>query len=189
MTRITLIGYRGCGKSTVADLLSRRLGLPWRDADAVLETRVGCSIAALVSDRGEPAFRDEESQVLAELLAGEPCILATGGGVVLRPENRDLLRRRARPVIWLTAPADVVRERLAADPTTADRRPALSGIDPLAEVAATLIAREPLYRECADLTIDTGAESPEQIVDRIAAWLESRGHERHQVASDPKGPA
>jgi len=191
MTRITLIGYRGCGKSTVADLLSRRLGLPWRDADAVLEEGVGCSIAALVRDRGEAAFRDEESRVLASLLAAEPCILATGGGVVLRAENRDLLRRRARPVIWLTAPADVVRARLAADPTTADRRPPLSGVDPLAEVAAALAEREPLYRECADLAVETGSESLERIIDRITAWLATRSRETPPAAaaSDPRGHA
>jgi shikimate kinase len=187
MTRITLIGYRGCGKSTVAELLSRRLGLPWRDADAVLEERVGCSIAALVRDRGESAFRDEESRVLAGLLAAEPCVLATGGGVVLRAGNRDLLRLRARPVIWLTAPASVVRERLAADPTTVDRRPALSGTDPLAEVAAALAQREPLYRECADLVVDTAKESPEWISDRITSWLESRGQAEPAAASDPRG--
>jgi shikimate kinase len=182
MTRITLIGYRGCGKSTVAELLSRRLGLPWRDADSVLEERVGCSIATLVRDRGESAFRDEESRVLAVLLAAEPCILATGGGVVLRAENRALLRLQARPVIWLTAPADVVRARLAADPTTVDRRPALSGVDPLAE-------REPFYRECADLAVETGSESPERVIDRITAWLATRSRETPPAASNPRGHA
>lgn len=170
MAGITLIGYRGCGKSTVAALLADRAGLPWRDADAELERRLGCSIAALVRDRGEAAFRDEESLVLAGLLAGEPCVLATGGGVVLRPDNRDLIRRLGRPVVWLTAPAEVVRQRLAADPTTASRRPGLTGSDPLAEVADTLAAREPLYRECADAVFDTAIESAEQVVARILQW-------------------
>lgn len=170
MAGITLIGYRGCGKSTVAELLAARTGLPWLDADTELERRLGCSIATLVRDRGEATFRDEESLVLADLLAGEPCVLATGGGVVLRPHNRDLLRRAGRPVIWLTAPAAVVRQRLAADPTTASRRPGLMGDDPLAEVADTLAAREPLYRECADAVFDTAAEPAEQVAARIVQW-------------------
>lgn len=174
MSRITLIGYRGCGKSSVAALLGRRLGIPWRDADAVLEERVGHSIAALVGSRGEPAFRDLEASLLADLLDGEPCVLATGGGVVLRPANRQLLRQRGRPVVWLTATAEAVRARLAADPTTAARRPALSGADPLAEVAAALLDREPLYRECADAVFDTTVEPPERLADAIVSWLVSR---------------
>ena len=172
MPRITLIGYRGCGKSTIAALLARRLGIPWHDADAVFEERVGLSIVSIVRDRGEPAFRDLEAELLAGLLGGEPCVLATGGGVVLRPGNRDLLRERGRPVVWLTAPADVVRARLAADPTTAARRPGLSGVDPLAEVAAALAARESLYRGCADAVFDTAREPPERVAKAIIAWLE-----------------
>jgi shikimate kinase len=175
MPRLTLIGYRGTGKSTVAAALARRLGCDWRDADAVLEEKVGNSIARLVRDRGEPAFRDEESAVLARLLAEFDGVLATGGGVVLKSENRDLLRAQGRPVVWLTASADVIRRRLAADPTTGDRRPALSGTDPLAEVAPTLEAREPLYRQCADVAFDTGALAVETIVARIIAWLDEHG--------------
>jgi shikimate kinase len=175
MTRLTIIGYRGCGKSTVAELLSGSLGLPWHDADVVLEGRAGCSIATLVHDQGEDAFRDLEQVVLADLLAGPPAIIATGGGVVLRPANRRLLRAHGRPVVWLSAAADIVRRRLAADPMTVSRRPALSGSDPLEEVAATLIAREPLYREAADVTFDTGRDSPSEITAGIVAWLVTRG--------------
>jgi shikimate kinase len=171
MTRLTLIGYRGCGKSTVAALLATRLGVPAVDADEVLEARAGTTIAALVAARGEAAFRDLEAELLAELLAAPPVILATGGGVVVREANRALLRARGRPVVWLDAAADVVRARLAADPATAGRRPALAGENPLAEVAATLSAREPLYRGCADVRFDTGVESPARIAARIVEWL------------------
>jgi shikimate kinase len=171
MPRITLIGYRGTGKTTVAERLARRLSCSWSDADAVLEEKIGCSIAALVRDRGEPAFRDEESLVLEQLLSGFPGVLATGGGVVLRPANRAALRGRGRPVVWLTASADVVRGRLALDPTTASRRPGLAGGDPLDEVATALVEREPLYRECADLVVDAAAQPPDAIADRIVHWL------------------
>jgi shikimate kinase len=171
MPRLTLVGYRGTGKSTVAAVLADRLGVAWRDADAVLEDRIGRSIAALVGSRGEAAFRDVETEVLRDTLPAFTGVLATGGGVVLRPENRRLLRERGRPVVWLTAPVDVIRRRLAADPTTAARRPALSGGDPLDEVAAALHAREPLYREVADVAFDTATDPPAVVAERILAWL------------------
>lgn len=174
MPQATLIGYRGTGKSTVAALVATRLGSDWVDADAVLESRLGATIAAVVRDRGEPVFRAAEAEILADLLRSCCGVLATGGGVVLRPENRGLLRTSGRPVIWLTAPADVIRSRLAADPTTRDRRPGLTGSDPLAEVEALLAAREPLYAECADVAFDTRTEPPSAVADRIVAWLAGR---------------
>lgn len=174
MPRITLIGYRGTGKSTVAALVAARLGCRWTDADEVLERKHGCTIAGFIRDRGEPAFRAAETEVLADLLAAADGVVATGGGVVTMPENRRLLRRLGRPVVWLTAQADVVRHRLAADPSTADRRPALAGVDPFAEVEATIAAREPLYRECADLEIDTARSAPESLAEVIVHWLDSR---------------
>lgn len=182
MPRITLIGYRGTGKSTVAALLGEILGCEWCDADLVLEKKLGCSIAALISDRGEAHFRDEEAVVLAELLERFPGVLSTGGGAVLRAGNREGLRGLGRPVVWLTAPADVVRQRLAADPTTAERRPALAVPvaggpaahgDPLLEVAAALEEREPLYRACADFRVDTSLASPAAVAAQVAAWLRS----------------
>lgn len=177
MPRVTLVGYRGTGKSTVAALLADRLGAAWCDADAVLEDRIGSSIAALVGSRGEAAFRDVETEVLRDTLPAFTGVLATGGGVVLRPENRRLLRDRGRPVVWLTAPAEVIRQRLAADPTTAARRPALNGGNPLDEVAASLHAREPLYREVADVVFDTAAEPPALVAERILAWLDAASPE------------
>jgi shikimate kinase len=187
MPRITLIGYRGTGKSTVAAMLGDILGCGWCDADVVLEEKLGCSIASLVRNRGEPVFRDEEVAVLADLLRRFPGVLSTGGGVVLRPENRQALRASGSPVVWLTASADVVRRRLAEDPTTAERRPALapaSGAgpwasgDPLAEVAAALTDREPLYRLCADYRIDTSIVPPAGIAAQIADWLRSEWSSR-----------
>lgn len=171
MPVVTLIGYRGTGKSTVAGELARRLGCTWRDADGELERNLGMSIAALVGARGEGAFRDEESVLLAALLAPADGVLATGGGAVLRAANRDLLRRQGGLVVWLTAPADVIRDRLAADPATARSRPALAGGDPLLEVDAALAAREPLYRECAAMAIDTALVPPSAVAAAIVARL------------------
>ncbi len=167
MPTITLIGYRGTGKTTVAALLAEALHAPWWDADVELETRLGCSISALIGTRGEDLFRTEESATLATLLDRTPGVLATGGGVVIRPENRSALAARGGLVVWLTATVEVVRRRLAIDPTTLSRRPALSGTDPLAEVAATMLQREPWYRATAAMAIDTSHISPAEISRRI----------------------
>ena len=174
MPVVTLIGYRGTGKTTAGRLLAGRLAVPWLDADAVLEERVGCTITSLVRDRGEAAFRDAETEALADILAGFNGVLATGGGVVLREMNRRLLLELGRPIVWLTAPIDTIRRRLAADPATHDRRPALRGGDPLAEIEGTVREREPLYRACADLTIDSGDTTPAEVANRIAIWLGQR---------------
>lgn len=174
MTTATLIGYRGTGKSTVARLLAERLGTVWVDADELLEQRLGRTIASMVREKGEASFREAESVMLAELLTTCRGVLATGGGVVLRDANRRLLHERGRPMIWLTAPVDVIRSRLSADPATADRRPALAGRDALDEVETSLREREPLYRSCADWSIDTSELAPEAVAHRIADWLESR---------------
>jgi len=171
MPIVTLIGYRGTGKSTVARLLADRMAVPWVDADEALEERTGCTIAALVEHRGEAAFRDAEAGVLAGLLATFTGVLATGGGAVLREENRRRLRESGGPVVWLTAPADAIRARLAADPSTPQRRPALGGGDVLGEVEAALREREPLYRACADWVIDASAATPEDVVGEIMARM------------------
>lgn len=180
MPTVTLIGYRGSGKSTVAAGIATRLGCGWVDADDVLEREAGATIADLISARGEPVFRDLEATLLEQLLAVERGVLATGGGVVLSEHNRELLRTRGRPVVWLAAPAAVLRDRLAADPTTAARRPALAGGDVLDEVAAAVIAREPFYRGSADGIIDVAGAEPDEIVARIVRWLEhSSASRRH----------
>ena len=171
MPTVTLLGYRGTGKTTVAAGLARRLGCLWWDADIELERRVGTTIASFLRDHGEPHFRDEESGVLGELLATPEGVLATGGGVILRPGNRERLRERGGCVVWLTAPSPILRRRLAADPTTVSRRPGLTGADPLAEIESILAAREPLYRECADVVIDASVASPDEVVESILRAL------------------
>ena len=171
MPRITLVGYRGSGKSSVAACLASLLGCQWQDADAVLEAESGSTIAALIAAQGEVAFRDLESALLPSLLAADTGVLATGGGVVLREENRMLLRLRGRPVVWLAAPALILRQRLAADPTTSSRRPALAGGSVLDEVAQAVMTREPFYSQVADGIIDVSTDHPDHIAERIASWL------------------
>jgi shikimate kinase len=172
MPVVTLIGYRGTGKSTVAAALAAALECGWVDADLALEAACKATIAELIRERGEGGFRDAEAALLGPLLEGGAGVVATGGGVVLRPGNRDLLRTRGGLVVWLTAPASVIRGRLAADPATATRRPALGGGDVLGEIDAALAAREALYRECAGFVVDASARSPAAIAAAILERLE-----------------
>jgi shikimate kinase len=164
-----LIGGRGTGKTTVARLLAHQLGWEWVDADEALELRHGQSIRAIFAAEGEAGFRDKEAAVLADLCRLRRHVIATGGGVVLREENRHRLQQ-AGQVIWLTADAATLWERLQADPTTAERRPDLS-VGGLAEIEQTLQARAPIYAACADWTVSTVGRFPEEVAELIRARL------------------
>jgi shikimate kinase len=165
---IYLIGYRGTGKTTVARLLAQRLGWSWCDADQILEERFGKTIRQIFDEEGEAGFRVKESLILADLASRQHCVVATGGGVVLKPENRAKLKSGV--AIWLTATPTIIWQRMQADPTTAGRRPNLHQ-GGLSEIEEMLRVREPLYRACADWTIDTTHETAEQIADRILKQL------------------
>jgi shikimate kinase len=162
---IFLIGYRGAGKTTVARLLAEKLGWNWLDADEVLEARFGRTIRAIFAEEGAEAFRAKESVVLAELCSLTNHVIATGGGVVMRPENCELMRQ-AGFVIWLTADARTLWDRFQADATTAERRPDLTcgGFE---EVEQLLAIRQPLYAACAHQTIDTVGREPAEVVNDI----------------------
>jgi len=160
-----LIGYRGSGKTTVARLLAERLGWIWSDADDVLEARHGRSIRQIFAEEGETGFRDKEAALLAEFCNLQQHVVATGGGVVLRPENRQRLREAGR-VVWLTADAQTLWRRLEHDAATTERRPALT-VGGLAEIEELLAVREPLYRACADLVVDTTGRSAAAVADAI----------------------
>lgn len=167
---LILIGYRGTGKSTVAQQLALRLGWEWVDADVELEWKAGKSIRAIFDEDGETAFRDLESAVIAELCARDQIVLAAGGGAVLRDENRACLKAAGK-VVWLKADEATITSRLEADTATQERRPALTAAGTAQEVADVLRQRIPLYRECADLEIDTEEKSPAEIADAILEQL------------------
>ncbi|MFO0863584.1 MAG: shikimate kinase [Gemmataceae bacterium] len=167
--RIFLIGYRGAGKTSVAKLLAGKLGWTSIDADVVLEERAGKTIRQIFAEAGEPAFRDLESAVLADLAQRDNVVIATGGGVVLRPENRE--RLKSGVTIWLKSDAESIWRRLQVDPTTAERRPNLTQ-GGLAEIVELLAKREPLYLACADWSIDGTYLNSPQLADLIAEWLD-----------------
>lgn len=156
---IVLIGFMGSGKSTVGRELHQRLGYPLIDMDKMIEESMGKKIAEIFKEEGEAAFRDFETLQLLEITkqTDKRQIISTGGGVVIRPENRSLLRKLGY-VVWLSAPEDVIYERTSR---TQDR-PLLNHMDARERITAMLEEREPWYRETAHLKIDTaGLDSKE----------------------------
>jgi shikimate kinase len=163
---LALIGYRGTGKSTVARQLALKLGWDWVDADVEIERRAGKSIAALFADDGEGPFRDLESAVLFELVRRGRTVIAAGGGAVLRDENRRQLEHCTH-VVWLRASPTTILRRIENDATTAGRRPQLTTAGGEVEVVRLLATREPLYRQCAELEVDTEHKTPAEIAGEI----------------------
>ena len=170
--RLTLVGYRACGKSTVGRLIASRLGWSFIDADTDLELRLGMPIADFFATRGEPAFRDAESAALGEILGKSgPLVLSTGGGCVLRAENRGFLRANGGTVVYLHAPASVLQERLRRD---AGGRPSLSGASVADEVPRILALREPFYREVADAVV-AADQAPATVAEAVKAIVDNPG--------------
>lgn len=152
-------------------MLARRLSCAFADTDELVVRRAGKTIREIFADDGESRFRDLEEAVLAEALAGGECVLATGGGIVMREANRRMLRQSGRAVVYLRAEAAVLYGRIAADQATAANRPNLTSLGGgLEEVAAMLRLREPLYREVAGLVVEA-ARPAEEIVSEIEHWL------------------
>ncbi len=170
ISSIALIGYRGTGKSTVAQQLALRLAWDWVDADVEVELRAGKSIAAIFADDGETAFRNLESEVVAELCGRQRCVIALGGGAILRAGNRDAIAR-CGATVWLRASVDAILARLEADAATAGRRPNLTKAGGRQEIEQLLAERTPIYRACATLEVDTDSKTPARIVDEIVAAL------------------
>ncbi len=172
MTVLTLIGYRGSGKSSVAIPLAEKLNVSWIDADDEIERRAGKSIAEIFADDGENHFRQLEREVMQNLLSREKLIIAAGGGAILNAETRRETRA-AGPVIWLKAGVEALAQRISQDHTTASRRPALTTLAGREEIQNLLDLREPLYQECATITVETDSKTIAQIVEEIMTALHS----------------
>jgi shikimate kinase len=152
----------GSGKSAIARELARLTGWQWADTDRLVTERAGAPITQIFANRGEEAFREMESDALRSLAQREEAIVATGGGIVIRAENRDLLRSLGT-VIWLTASEDVLFERVSRT----RKRPLLECADPRAALRKLLAEREPFYAACADLKIDSSGKTHARVAEAV----------------------
>ncbi len=167
---VALVSMPGGGKSTVGRQLARRLSWKFVDSDTIIEQRIGCSVRTYFEREGEQSFRDIEAEVLSELVDGQRTVLATGGGVVVREANRELLRSRTQ-VVYLRSMPDELFRRLRHD----TQRPMLQVADPHTRLQQLYDERDPLYRETAHFVIETGRPSVPTLVNMILTQLELAG--------------
>ena len=160
----------GCGKSTVGRYLARHLDLHYVDSDQEIERRLGLPIREYFATHGEPAFRDAEAEVIDELTRHSGCVLATGGGAVLRQGNRDVLHGRTQVFYLRSTPEDLHR-RLRHD----TQRPLLQVADPLRRLRDLYRERDPLYRKAAHFVVEAARPSVSAMVGMVLMQLELAG--------------
>lgn len=159
---VLLVGLMGAGKTSVGRLLAKDLRKTFLDCDQEIEKRTGVPISVIFDIEGEEGFRRRETAVLRDLVQLQDVVVATGGGAVIRPENRQLLSRSGF-VIYLRATVDQLWQRTRHD----RNRPLLETGDPRALLAQLFVQRDPLYREVADMTVDTGSQSLRALVSQL----------------------
>jgi shikimate kinase len=163
---LVLVGMMGTGKTTVGTVLAQRLGRPLIDSDAEVEARTGRTVREIFETDGEAAYRPLETDALLDALASPvPAVIAAAGGVVLAERNRRALKEQAGLVIWLRADPAVLAGRVRYH----DHRPLLDNDDPAGTLARLAAERTPLYAEVADVIVDEGTKTPDQIADEILA--------------------
>jgi shikimate kinase len=164
---IFLVGLMGAGKTTVGKLLAKHLGKTFYDSDHEIERRTGVNIPLIFDIEGEAGFRSREQTMIEELASKQDIVLATGGGAVLSPQNRETLHGHGT-VVYLRASVDDLWLR-----TRHDRgRPLLQTADPRARLAELFQQRDPLYREVAHITADTSRQSVQNLVHQLEQKLE-----------------
>ena len=159
---VFLVGPMGVGKTTIGRVLADQLNLEFLDSDREIEASTGADIPWIFDVEGESGFRLRESRMIAELTSREGIVLATGGGSVLAPANRECLKSRGF-VVYLRASLSQQIERTSRD----RNRPLLQTADPAAKIAELMKFREPLYREVADIVVDTNRRSPRMVGQEI----------------------
>lgn len=165
--KIVLIGYRASGKSTLGQLLSRQLDMPYLDVDRRIEDDIdGQTLTNYWRQIGDAAFREHEARVVQELCACDHAVIAFGAGTLKFSASQRIARRNAL-VVYLQVPISELWRRFRSDPLTASTRPNLAG-GGIEEIELLLAEREPVYLECASLIID-GTRPPQELAAEVAA--------------------
>lgn len=175
---IYLVGMPGAGKTTVGRQLARRMQRSFIDADHEIEARTGVRIPLIFDIEGEQGFRDRESKVIAELAGESNLIVATGGGAVLRPQNRAALKQGGT-VVYLHAVPRLLYERTRLDPN----RPLLQVADPMSKIEELFAQRDPLYREVADIIVNSVGGSISHLVKQVENAVSSKAGGKVDVAN------
>ncbi len=173
---VVLIGYRGAGKTIIGSRLAARTGKKFADTDDLTEKREGSSIDTIVRNHGWRYFRILEKEIIEEVAREDGCIIATGGGAVLDPENVKAFKKNSL-IIWLQADPQVLCRRIEEDPRNDIHRPPLTGKGTLEELEETIIGRTPFYRKAADIELDTSNLDTEAVVEKIISIIRERGRD------------
>lgn len=171
MNNLYLIGYRGVGKTTLAPLLAEKLGWAVLELDDLIEKQERISISDIFKQRGECCFRDLESDMLRTVAGQSNQVVSTGGGIVLREENHEILRSTGL-VVWLQASAEMIYQRLMHDAKQHSQRPALTSLPMQEEIKHLINARSAWYAACSHFSVDTESHKLEDIVSLILKHLD-----------------
>lgn len=169
---IVLLGYRGCGKTTIGRKLADRLWIPFIDIDDLIVRKAGKSIAEIFAQDGEGPFRDIESEVIREVSLLEDHVIGMGGGSLMREENRRVLKERKHRFLYLRCEPEELLRRVQADTRSAATRPNLTSLGGgIEEINHMLSIREPVYRLVADAELDVTKLTPDEAVVYLARLL------------------
>jgi shikimate kinase len=174
---IVLTGYRGTGKTTVGQILAKKLALPFYDTDDLIQEQAGQTIREIVSSKGWGAFRELEKETVALVALHDNCVIALGGGAVMEEENVNRLRLTSL-ICWLTARVETIFHRMTHDDKSDQLRPPLTGEDRMREIVVVMNERAPFYERAAHFSVTTDDREPEEIAEEIISEIKrvrSRG--------------
>lgn len=171
---IYIVGYRCTGKTTVGRLLAGKLKWQFIDTDRQIEQQQGTSISTIVQKEGWSCFRQLEKKALKTISGRQNAVVSTGGGIVLDPENRDVIRKTGT-CIWLKASIVTILDRLSRDPASSGTRPRLSSSGLEQETHELIEQRTPLYRQVHSFCLETDVLAPDQCIHHIIRSLKNDG--------------
>lgn len=167
---IFLIGYRCTGKTSVGKALAEKLALSFADSDSEIVKEQGMSVAEMVSSYGWDFFREKEQSMIRRLCAGDRQVVASGGGVILNPENVKNMRQNSS-VVWLKALPETLKQRILNDEATSHLRPSLTAKGLIEEIEEVLSIRTPLYEGAMNFSVDTDHTGIDEICDIVIAGI------------------